>query len=73
MKITLTVPKSDEKSFLSLSRLSHEDDKIPKKKKTKKIPEPLVTAPEVTQDPGDKEKGNKVGSSIEGSKKQQYV
>ena len=52
-----------------MSRLSHKYDKIPKKKKTKKIPEPLVTAPEVTQDPDDMEKGDKVGSSIEGSKK----
>ena len=26
MKITLTVPKSDEKIFSSMSRLSHEDD-----------------------------------------------
>ena len=36
MKITLTVPKSDEKRFSSMSRLSHKDDKIPKKKKPKK-------------------------------------
>ena len=43
--------------------------KITKKKKTKTIPEPLVTAPEVTQDPDDMEKGDKVGSSIERSKK----
>ena len=33
------------------------------------IPEPLFTAPEVTEDPDDMEKGDKVGSSIEGSKK----
>ena len=52
-----------------MSILSHEDDKIPKKEKPKKIPEPLVTAPKVTQDPYDMEKGDKVGSSIEGSKK----
>ena len=68
MKITSPVPKSDTKSFSSISRLSHEDDKIPKKEKPKKIPEPLVTAPEVTQDPDDMEKGDTVGSSIEGSK-----
>ena len=42
---------------------------MPKKKKSKTIPEPLVTAPEVTQDPDDMEKGDKGGSSIEGSKK----
>ena len=33
------------------------------------IPEPLFTAPEVTEDPDDMEKGDKVGSSIEGLKK----
>ena len=47
---------------------SHEDDSIPWKKQKKKIPEPLVTAHEVTQDPDDMEKGDKVGSSIEGTK-----
>ena len=52
-----------------MSRLSHEDDKIPKKKKPRKKPEPLVTAHEVTQDPDDMEKGDKFGSGIEGSKK----
>ena len=69
MKITLPLSKSDENRFSKMSRLSHEDDKIPKKKKPKKILEPLVNAPEVTQDPDDMEKGDKVGSSIEGSKK----
>ena len=39
------------------------------KQKKKKIPEPLVTAHEVTRDPYDMEKGDKVGSSIEGTKK----
>ena len=52
-----------------MSRLAHEYDKILKKNKPNKIPEPLVTAPEVTQDPDYMEKGDKVGSSIEGSKK----
>ena len=66
MKITSTVPKSDERRLLSMSR-SHEDDIIPRKKQKKKIPEPLVTAYEVNQDPDDIEKGDKVGSSIEGS------
>ena len=51
--------------------MSHEHDRIPKKpsKKEKKTPEHLVTAHQVTQDPDDMEKGDKVGSSIEGSKK----
>ena len=66
MKITLPLSKSDENSFSNMSRLSHEDDKIPKKKKTKTIPEPLVTAPEVTKYTDYMEKGDKVGSSIEG-------
>ena len=48
---------------------SYEDDSIPRKKQKKKTAEPLVTANEVTQDPYDMEKGDKVGSSIEGSKK----
>ena len=69
MKITSPLSKSDENSFSNMYRLSHEDDKIPKKKKPKKKTEPLVTAPEVTQDPDDMEKGDKVGSSIEVSKK----
>ena len=43
------------------------------RRKTKTIPEPLVTAPEVTQDPDDMEKGDKVGSSIEVSKRHPYV
>ena len=68
MKITLPLSQSDYHSFSNISRLSQEYFKIPKMKK-KTIPEPLVTAPEVTQDPDDMEKGDKVGSSIEGSKK----
>ena len=48
---------------------SHEDDSITRKKQRKKVPEPLVTAHEVTQDPDDMEKGDIVGSSIEGTKK----
>ena len=70
--MTLPVPKSDEKS---LSSMSHEYDRIPRKpsKKKNKIPEPLVTAHQVTQYPDDMEKGDKIGSSIEESKKQQYV
>ena len=68
MKITLPLSKSDENSLSNMSRLSQEDYKIPNKKKSKTIPEPLVTAPEATQYPDDMEKGDKVGSSIEGSK-----
>ena len=68
MKISLPVPKSDDHSLSSMSR-SHEDDIIPRKIQKKKIPEPLVTAHEVTQDLDDMEKGDNVGSSIEGTKK----
>ena len=66
MKITLPLSKSDDHSFSNMSRLSQEDFNITKKKKIKTITEPLVTAPGVTQDPDDTEKGVKVGSSIEG-------
>ena len=68
MNIKLTLSISDENIFLNMSRLSQEYYKIPQKKKSRTIPEPLVTAPEVTQDPDDMEKGDKVGSSIEGFK-----
>ena len=66
MKIALPLSKSDDHSFSNMSRLSHEDDKICKKKKTRTIPKPSVTAPELTQDPDDMEKCDKVGSRIEG-------
>ena len=69
MKISLPLSKIDDHRFSNMSRLSHKDDKIPKKKKSKKIPELLVFAPEVTQDPDDMKKGDKVGISIKGSKK----
>ena len=36
MKIALPLSNSDENSFSNMSRLSHEDVKIPKKKKPKK-------------------------------------
>ena len=52
-----------------MSRVSHEDEKIPRKKKTRAIPEPSFTAPDVTQDPYDMEKGDKFGIIMEGSKK----
>ena len=66
MKIKLPLLKSDDHSFSNMSRLLQEDFKIPKKKKTKTILEPTVTSPEVTQYPDDMEKGDKVGSGIEG-------
>ena len=68
MEVTLPLSQSDDHSLLKISKLSQDDFKIPKKKKTKIIPKPLATAPEVTQDQYDMEKGDKVGSSIEGSK-----
>ena len=66
MTITLPLSKSDDHSLSKISKLSQDDFKIPKKKKTKIIPKPLVTAPKVTQDQDDMEKVDKVGSSIEG-------
>ena len=68
MKITLPLSQSDDHSFSKNSILSQDDFKNPKRKKTKIIPEPLVTAPEVTQDQDHMEKGDKFGSSIEVSK-----
>ena len=69
MTITLPLSQSDDHSLSNISKLSQDDFKIPKRKKTNIIPEPLVTAPEVTQDQDDMKKGDKVGSSIEVSKK----
>ena len=43
--------------------------KFLRRKKTKTIPESLVTVPKETQYPDGMEKGDKVGISIEGSKK----
>ena len=68
MKITLPLSQSDDHSFSKLSILSQDDFKIAERKKTKIIPESLVTAPEVTQDQYDMEKDDKVSSIIEGSK-----
>ena len=68
MKITLPETTRDDKS-LSIMSGSHEEGRIPRKKQKKKIIEPLVTANEVTQDTDDMEKGDNVGSSIEGTKK----
>ena len=69
MTITLPLSQSDDHRLSDISKLSQDDFKIAKSKKTKIIPEPLVTAPEVTQDQDHMEKGDKFGSSIEGSKK----
>ena len=66
MKITLPLSQSDDHSFSNIYILSQDDFKIPKRKKTKIRPEPLVTAPEVTQYQYDMEKYDKVGSSTEG-------
>ena len=55
MKITLPSSKSDDRSLSSMSNYSHETDRIPKKKKPKIIPGPLVKAPKVTKDQYDKE------------------
>ena len=68
MKITLPSSKSDDHSLSSMSKFSHENDKIPRKKQTNIIPGPLVKAPKVNQDQDDMEKDDKVSSSIEGSK-----
>ena len=66
-KITLPETTRDDKSLSSMSA-SHEEGRIPKKQKYK-VPEPLVTANKVTQDPDDMNENDKVVSSIEGTKK----
>ena len=53
MTITLPLSQSDDYSLSNISKLSQDDFKTPKRKKTKIIPKPLVTAPEVTQDQDD--------------------
>ena len=67
MKITLPETTLDDKIFSSMSA-SHEEGRIPKKQRNK-VPETLVTDNKVTQDPDDMNEDDKVGSSIEGTKK----
>ena len=73
MKITIPISQSDDHSLSNISILSHEDVKIPKKKKTKTVPEPLVTAPEVTQDPDDMEKLINMAVALRDKNIHQYV
>ena len=47
----------------------NEEGRIPRKKHKNKVPEPLVTANKVTQDPDVMKEDDNVGSSIEGTKK----
>ena len=68
MKITLPSSKIDDCSLSIMSKYYHETDRIPRRKKSKIIPGPLVKAPKVTQDQYDMEKDDKVISSVEGSK-----
>ena len=68
MKITLPEKTRDDKSLLSMSA-SYEEGCITRKKPKKKVPEPLVTANKITQDTDDMKEDDKVGSSIEGTKK----
>ena len=63
MKITLPVTTHDDKRMLSMSH-SHEEGRIPREKPKMKVPEPLVTANKVTQDPDDMKEDDNVGSSI---------
>ena len=63
MKITLSLSKSDEKAFQACHKKMTEflGSLV---RKIRKTPGPVVTAHEVTQDPDDMEKGDKVDSSI---------
>ena len=73
MKITLPSSKIDDHILSSMSKFSHEYDKMPRNKKPKIIPEPLVTAPEVTQDQDDMEKMIKLEVSLKDQNRGQYV
>ena len=67
MKIKIPETTRDDKIFSSMSA-SYEEGRIPKKQRNK-VPEPLVTVNKVTQDPDDMHEDDKVGSSIEATKK----
>ena len=73
MKITLPSSKSDDHSLSSMPKFYHEYDKIPRKKKTKIIPEPLVTATEVTQDTDGMENVIKLAVALKDQNRDQYV
>ena len=64
MKITLPSSKIDEISMSSMSKHSHETDSIPRRKKSRTMPGPLVKATKVTQDEYDTDKYNEVSSSV---------
>ena len=66
MKRTLPSSKCDDHSLSSMSKFSHQNEKMPREKSTKITPGPLVKAPKGTQDQYDMEKYDKVSSSIEG-------
>ena len=67
MKIKIPETTRDDKIFSGMSA-SHEEGRIPNKQGNK-VPENLVTANKVTQDPDDMNEDDKVGSSFEGTKK----
>ena len=73
MKITLPSSKSDDRSLSSMSKYYREIDKIPRRKKTKIIPGPLVKAPKVTQDQDDMENMIKLAVALMDQKRHQYV
>ena len=68
MKIKIPETTRDDKNFSSMYA-SQDRGPIPRKKQKKKVPETLVTVNKVTQDPDDTNEEDKVGSSIEGTKK----
>ena len=72
MKITLPETTRDDKSLSSMSA-SHKEGRIPRNKQKKKVPEPLVTANKVTQDPDDMKEDDNVGSRMKEPKIHQYV
>ena len=72
MRIKILKSDHDDKNYLSMSA-SLDIGHIPRKKQKKKVSETSITGNKVTQDQDNTNKEAKVGSSIEGKKRHQYV
>ena len=69
IEMTIKTNKSayDDRSCSAMT-VSLDEDRIPRKKKKKKLSETSITGNKITQDQDNISKGEKVGSSIEGKK-----
>ena len=72
MRIKILKSSHDDKSCASMS-VSLDIGHITRKKKKKKVSETSITGNKVTQDQDNTNKEAKIGSSIEGKKRHQYV